>query len=114
MAFRNRKLREWIIDLGQFEIATVDELHGVGADVRALGEGTAHLLSRLDVELLRVELEPVGIVHASCGLDAEQNLMGTGVIRSNIVAVIGSDNRDVKLLLNAKDGFADRLVGFKT
>src|ERR1700684_3517385 len=75
MPFRNRKLRKRIIDLAELQVATVNALHSSRADLRMFREGTLHLLGRLDVELLRIELEPVRVVHAAGSLNAKQNLV---------------------------------------
>ena len=97
----------------QLQVAAVDELHRARADVRVVGEETMHLVGRLDVELLRIELEAVRIVHAACGLHAEQNLVSARVVVSDVVAVVGRDQRNVKLALHLVERLADRLVGLQ-
>ncbi len=77
---------EGIFDLGELELAALGELHGAGADFGRVGEEAMHLLGGLDVELLRVELEALGVVHAAGGLDAEQDFVGAGVLVFDVVA----------------------------
>ena len=95
------------------QVAAVDELHGAGADLGRLGEGAEHLLGGLDVELLGVELEALGVVHAAGGLHAEQNLVGAGVVGGDVVRVVGGDQRDVEFAFHLKRSFADGLVGIE-
>jgi hypothetical protein len=113
VALGDRKLGEWIVDRGELEVAAFDELHGASADLGVIGEETVHLVRRLDVELLRVELEAVGVVHAARGLNAEQNLVGTRVVVGDVVAVVGSNERDAKLALHLVERLAHGLVGLQ-
>ena len=110
LAFGDDEVGERIIDLGHLEVAAVDELHGASADLGVLGEGAQHLLGALDVELLRVELEPLRVVHAACGLHAEKNLVGAGVVGGYVVAVVGGDEWDVEVALHLEERVADGFI----
>src|SRR5215475_13669192 len=79
-----------------------------------IGEETMHLLSRLDVELLRVELEAVWVVHRARRLDAEQNLVGAGVVVGYVVRVVGRNERNLQLALHAIERLANRLIRIET
>ena len=111
LAFGNDEVGERVVDLGHLQVAAVDELHGAGADLGRLREGAEHLLGGLDVELLRVELEALGVVHAAGGLDAEQDFVGAGVVGGDVVAVVGGDERDVEFALHLEERVADGFVG---
>ncbi len=113
LAFGDEEVREGVLDLGHLEVAAVDELHGAGADLVVAGEGLVHLVRGLDVELLRVELEALGIVHRAGGLDAEQDLVGAAVVVADVVRVVGGDERDVEFALHLEELVADLLVGFE-
>ena len=52
-----------------------------------------HLGRRLEVELLGVELEPVRVVAGRARLDAEQRVVGLGVVLVDVVAVVGGQQR---------------------
>ncbi len=110
LAFGDDEVGERVVDLGHLQVAAVDELHRAGADLGRLGEGAQHLLGALDVELLRVELEALGVVHAARGLHAEQNFVGARVICGDVVAVVGGDQRDVEFALHLEERVADGLV----
>ena len=111
LAFGDDEVGKRVVDLGHLEVAAVDELHGAGADFGRLGELAQHLLGALDVELLRVELEALGVVHAAGGLHAEQDFVGAGVVGGDVVAVVGGDQRDVEFALHLEEGVANRFVG---
>ena len=77
----------------------------------ACGEEAMHLVGGLDVELLRVELEALGVVHAAGGLDAEQDFVGARVLVFDVVRVVGGDERDVEIFFEAEHGLGDGFVG---
>ena len=85
---------------GQHRVAELD------LDVGALGdeqcvvarllvvrEQVAHLLRRLQVELVGVELEALGIALHRAGLHAEQRVMRLGVFAVRVVAVVRGEQR---------------------
>jgi hypothetical protein len=59
---------------------TVGNGHGIVNGSGNLGEIVAHLLGGFEIELVGIENEPVGIVDGLLGLDAQQNLVGLGVL----------------------------------
>ncbi len=105
------ELGEGIFDFGEFEVAALRELHGAGADFGSVGEEAVHLFGGLDVELLGIELEALGIVHGPGGLDAEEDFVGAGVLVFDVVGVVGGDQRDVEVAFEAEHGFGDGFVG---
>ncbi len=75
------------------QIAPFGDSERVVARVRPLGEQRAHLLGGLEVELLRVELEPSGLVDLGVRLDAQQRVVRAGVRPLRVVEVVGRDER---------------------
>ena len=69
-------------------------LHGVRSPL----ESGVHLLGRLQVKLARAVLHPLRIAHHLAGVDAEQDLMGFGVVGTQIVRVASGDERQADLL----------------
>ncbi len=104
---------ERIFDFGELELAALGKLHGAGADFGSVGEEAVHLFGGLDVELLGVELEALGVVHAAGGLDAEEDFVGAGVLVFDVVRVVGGDERDVEIFFEAEHGLGDGLVGLE-
>src|SRR5271154_7141838 len=86
---RDIELRKWVIDCLQFQLAALRKLHGARTDLWSLGEEAIHLLGRLDIELLRIKLEPLGVVHRVGCLYAKQNLVCTRVLVFDVVRVVG-------------------------
>jgi hypothetical protein len=65
----------------QLDVAALGHLQGVVAGLGVVGEQGPHLGRALEVELLALELEPLGVGQHGPGLDAEQHLVGAGVLR---------------------------------
>ena len=65
--------------------------------LRVLREGEVHLLPALQVELVGVEAHPVGVGELLARLDAEQDVVGTGVVLLAVVGVVGGHDRDPQL-----------------
>ena len=53
-----------------------------------------HLLRGFEIELVRGKTEPLGIRQGPAGLEAEQDLMGMGLLLVQVVAVIGGHHLD--------------------
>ena len=64
---------------------------GVVAGLGELGEEVAHLGRRLQVVLLALELEPLGVVDEGTGLHAQQRVVGHMVLAVGVVAVVGGE-----------------------
>ena len=79
---------------------------GLGQAV-ALGPQLAHLLGRLDVVAVSVELEAVGVRHGAARRHAQQVLVGTGVLGAHVVGVVGGDRRDRQVLAQPQQPVAD-------
>ena len=67
----------------------------------ACEKSALHLVGGLDVELVGVELEALGVVDAAGGLHAEQDFVGAGVVVAEVVGVVGGDERDVEFALQS-------------
>ena len=87
-------------ELGQAGPAEVDlddgplgDEQGVVARLGELGEEVAHLGRRLQVVLLALELEPLGVVDEGAGLHAQQGVVGDVVLAVGVVAVVGGEQR---------------------
>ena len=87
-------------ELGELGLAELDGDVGplgdpqrVVAGRRHLAEQVAHLLRRLQVVLVALEVEPVGIAHERTGLHAQQRVVGQVVLAVRVVAVVGGDER---------------------
>ena len=79
-----------MLDLLEFQIAAFGDFHRLIENEGNLSEDAIHLLPRLEIELVGVELHPVRIVDGLAGLDAQQN-----VVRAAIVLVACSGSRCV-------------------
>ena len=58
----------------------------------------AHLRRGLDVVLVPVELEPVGLAHQRAGLHTQQGVVGLVVVLVGVMTVVGGEQRRMKLL----------------
>ena len=87
-------------ELGQARLAEVDldvgplgDQQRVVARLGQLGEEVPHLGGRLQVVLLALELEPLGVVDEGAGLHAQQGVVGDVVLAVGVVAVVGGEQR---------------------
>ena len=87
-----RGLAELDLDVGP-----LGDQQGVVARLGELGEEMAHLGRRLQVVLLALELEPLGVVDERPGLHAQQGVVGDGVLAVGVVAVVGGEQRRAEL-----------------
>ena len=70
----------------------------------------AHLGRGLEVEVLRVELEPVRVGERLAGLHAQQHLVRLGVVRVGVVQVVGGQAGQAQLLLEPEQVLLDLLL----
>ena len=81
------------LELGQ-------ELHALGdrqrlvARVREVAEDRAHLLGALQVELLRIEPKALRVRLELLLLDAEQDVVGLGILLADVVEIVRRDDGD--------------------
>ena len=70
----------------------------------------AHLGGRLEVEVLRVELEPVRVGQGLARLHAQQHLVRLRVVRVGVVQVVRGEPRQAQLLLEPEEVFLHLLL----
>ncbi|OPY93379.1 MAG: hypothetical protein A4E73_00175 [Syntrophaceae bacterium PtaU1.Bin231] len=75
----------------QRQVAALGDLHRVLNCLGAPGEERFHFLRRTEIELVRCEAHAVRAFHGLPGLNAEQNLVGFGIRRPEIMAVVCCD-----------------------
>ena len=99
--FRNRK--SWHqLSLFEGDFRTFRDQQGVVASFGMIGEESAHFGSRLHKKLLRVELEPFGIVKGGRRLQAKQCLLRFRIGCMSVVQVISSQKWNRELAGNLK------------
>src|SRR3990170_5730602 len=75
-------------------IASLGNLPCIDDRLRQVGEGPVHLFRGFQVELIRRELQPLCIRDVSACLDAQEDLVGAGILPLQIVAIpCGNDWR---------------------
>ena len=80
-------------------------------DVAAPGRHrAAHLVGRLEVEVLRREAEAVRVREQVVGLDAEQRLVRLGILGAQVVHVAGADHREAGVGGQGEQPGVDRAV----
>ena len=62
------------------------------------GKRRVHLLRAAEVELVAFHPHPVGVGAELAGVDAEQHVLGLGVLAMDVVDVAGGDQRQAHLL----------------
>ena len=82
----------------------------VGERVREVLEHRRHLLGGLQVELVAVVLQPIGVVDRLAGADAEQDVVRLEVGVLQVVDVVGDDQIQVEVLRDRLQPDVDDLL----
>jgi hypothetical protein len=94
---------------GRDRLAGLRDLQGRVARLGELAEQLPHLLGRLDVELLGVELQAVRVGQDLAGLlDAQKHIVGSGLAALRVVGVVGGHQRDAQVPGQADQERVDR------
>ena len=80
----------------EFQVAPLGDFDGLEHRRRQLAEEPRHFLRGFDVQLLGREPHALRILERFAGLQAEQDVVGLGVVAFEVVAVVGRDERDVE------------------
>nr|WP_233542636.1 hypothetical protein [Kocuria tytonis] len=94
----------------EVHLAALGDLQGVVAGLREVPEDLPHLLRGLEVELVGVELEALGVLQGGAGLNAQQRGVGLGVLRVGVVQVVGGHQGQVQLPGQAQQVPGDPLL----
>jgi hypothetical protein len=78
---------------GDLDVGALGDPQRVVARLGHLGKQRPHLGGGLQVVLIAVELEPVGVAHQRAGLHAQQRVVGYCVFPMDVVAVVGGQQR---------------------
>ena len=88
-----------VIRLGiELHVAAFGNFQGVLTRAGNVTEQGVHLFCRAQVEVIRVELEALGVGKGRAGLHAQQRRVGRVVFLAGIVQVVGCDEGQVQLL----------------
>ena len=98
---RQLELRQVILAEGEVKLAPVGNALGVLHGVGITGEQLLHLLRGADVEIPGLIAHAVFIVNGLAGLDAQQHVVAFGVLLPEIVGVVGADQGNARLLVQA-------------
>ncbi len=96
VAFGDVEIGEMVVTELDCEFTLLGDAKGVGDGFGDLAEQRGHLLRRPQVERLP-DAHAIGVLHGGAGLDAQQHLVGIKVLGSDVVYVVGSDQRDVQI-----------------
>ena len=96
-AVGSRELRQ--VDVAELDLdrAALGDLERAAHRVLVAGEVERHLLGRLEIELVRVEVPVVRVLERVARLDAEERLVRVGVGGGEVVDVAGRDERQLRL-----------------
>ena len=89
MAVGHVEVGQEVLAEAELDVAALGHLEGVVAGLGVVGEQVPHLGRGLEVELVALELEPLGVGQHGPGLDAEQDLVRGGVGLAGVVQVVG-------------------------
>ena len=88
-----------VVRLGvELHVAAFSDFEGVLACAGNVAEQGVHFFCRAQVEVIRVELEALGVGEGRAGLHAQQRRVGGVVFLAGVVQVVGCDEGQVQLL----------------
>ena len=88
-----------VVRLGiELHVAAFSDFEGVLARAGNVTEQGVHFFCRAQVEVIRVELEALGVGEGRAGLHAQQRRVGGVVFLAGVVQVVGGDEGQVQLL----------------
>ena len=97
---------------GHLQVGHLGHAPRVQERARLVGEERLHLRGRLEVELLRLEAQPVGRVEVGAGAHAEQHVVGLVLLAAHVVQVVGDDELGARLRRQAQElGVQGTLLG---
>ncbi len=92
---------------GEREVAPLRHRQGVAQRLRVVGKDPRHLLGALQVELLGVKAEALRLLDLLAGADAEQDVVGVGVVLQQVVGVVGGHEGHPRALSDPGEGARD-------
>ena len=88
-----------VVRLGvELHVAAFSDFEGVLARAGNVAEQGVHFFCRAQVEVIRVELETLGVGEGRAGLHAQQRRVSGVVFLAGVVQVVGGDEGQVQLL----------------
>ena len=97
-----------VVRLGvELHVAAFSDFEGVLARAGNVAEQGVHFFCRAQVEVIRVELETLGVGEGRAGLHAQQRRVGGVVFLAGVVQIVGGDEGQVQLLGEAVQIFLD-------
>ena len=110
MLVRHIKFREGLLDLLELHLAALGNIPGPRDGVFQLAEKAHHFVARLDVEVRMVPVHMGRIAHGLSGLDAHEDFVRARVVATQIVRVVGGDERNARLLRQPVDYRSEPLI----
>ena len=92
-----REVRQLRIAEGDLEVGPLGDPQRVLTRLGDVAEQVAHLIGGLQVVLVTLELEPLGIRQHGPGLHAQQGVVGLVVLAVGVVGVVGGEQGGVQL-----------------
>ena len=96
---RHREIRQMQLTEVERHIALLRYLSGIVAGLRDVGEYPAHLVLRLEIELVVGKAHPAVIIDGGPHLYAHQHVLCNGILPSDIVYVIGGNEGYPRLIV---------------
>ena len=110
VAFGHRERRQDRLAELDLDVGPLGDQQRVVARVGQLAEQVAHLGRRLDVEVVAVELEALGVALERAGLHAQERVVRLRVVLVRVVAVVGREQRRLELARDVEERPEDTSV----
>ena len=102
VALRHFEFRKRVRNMFDLDVAAGGDVESPSERVRNFAEDLGHLLSGFEIELVCGELHAMRIAHGLAGLNAEQELLGVGILVMQVVTIVGGDEGNARFLGEAE------------
>ena len=106
-ARRHVEVRQVIDGARQIDVAALGDPECVGHRLRKVSEDSRHLFCGLQVELITVVAQTIGVVHGLARADAQQDVVRTIVRVLQVVHVVRAHERDIQIAGNRRQADVD-------
>ncbi len=92
----------------ELTIAPFSDFNGSSYSLNLVGEKRLHLVRRFQVKLVALETEAVFLLNRLCTrVYCEQNILSLPIFGSDIVDIVGHDERNAEFLAHCNEGFVN-------
>ena len=110
LALRDGKHRHEACAFVELDVAALGDEQRIAQCLRKLRPHGAHLGRGLQVEVAGIESESLRVVHRGAGADAQEDVVGIGIVSVHVVKIIRRDEGEIERAGNLQQVLAESLL----